>query len=497
MRLKCFKNIHMNSSILKGDLITYLSTASFLGEWGLYIEAIMNQVYLVEAWWVFVIIVSIFMRLYFKKCNIKGLKKLIWWILFGLVVKLFLLLAFIFPTMYYFDKGLFVKFVESYNIIFGSNYLFVYTLEGAYVQIFMCVIVIYFFIVLLNSFNDSYDQYVNYEIIIILLICLDSLFLIVYVNDFMSMYFLLELISLSLYILIGLKRYSNISVRAAINFFIFGSVASSILLLGISLIYWGLNLTNFSSLYIYLLTNAADNTQLPYLAFFGIWLILVGLLFKLGIAPFHFWVSDVYEGAPTIITFFISIIPKIAYLFLLYRSFSFVYSPNLFILPYGLTILNIIFLCAYLSIIIGTFGAFYQTRIKRLLAYSAIVNMGFIILSLNMGSVQGLIGATYTFLIYVFALVQFFCILIFSKYYTKNYSDAQLEDIVDFRSLTHSNYVLSLLFVGLLFSLSGLPPFIGFFGKWFIIKAFILNNLFFTSVFAVLFGVFVSVYYIS
>lgn len=149
------------------------------------------------------------------------------------------------------------------------------------------------------------------------------MFLLLISNNLFLIYLAIELQSLSLYILASIKRYSNLSIEAGLKYFIFGSFASGLLLFGISLIYGFSGTTNLNELYFMLFLSNLNDISVGLV--FGYTLVLIGLLFKLGIVPFHYWLVDVYDGSPLVITYFFSILPKISILILFYRIFFFVF----------------------------------------------------------------------------------------------------------------------------------------------------------------------------
>lgn len=204
------------------------------------------------------------------------------------------------------------------------------------------------------------------------------------------MYLAIELQSLCFYIVTNLKFYSNFSIEAGLKYFILGALSSGILLFGCSLLYGFTGLTNFLDLNIlfYYYTLEGLNLNSYKAALIGIIFIYCGILFKIGVVPFHMWVSDIYEGSPTNITFFFAIVPQISILSLLLRlNIIFIYAY--------LKYLYIFFMfLAILTILVGTLGAIYQTKLKRILAYSGISNMGYILtaaLTVNIESIYSIV----------------------------------------------------------------------------------------------------------
>lgn len=376
------------------------------------------------------------------------------------------------------------------KFIFWNNH-FIYSPFVLYLKIFISIIAICIFISMLDYFK--YEKFVSYELPILILLCMEGMFLIISANDYFVMYVALELQSIPLYILAVSKRYSNVSVEAGLKYFVYGSFASGVILYGISLIYGSLGVTDFSSVLVLLHSLSFVSSAWPLSLVYGFVLIACGLFFKLGLVPMHWWVPEVYEGASTIVTFFFSTIPKISILFMFYRVFSFCLNPANAIVGYSYFFLVIFSACAVLSIFFGSVGAIYQTKIKSLLAYSTIANFGFMLLGLTTVSVAGLAATMYYLFIYILASIQIFYIIAIIR---RQGNYLKIKHIVEFAALANSNFTLSMLFVLGLLSFAGVPPMIGFFGKFLIFNALISNGQYLLAVVGVLFSVLTCVYYI-
>lgn len=214
--------------------------------------------------------------------------------------------------------------------------------------------------------------------------------------DLITMYLAIELQSLCFYIVTNLKFYSNFSIEAGLKYFILGALSSGILLFGCSLLYGFTGLTNFLDLTILFYYNILEGFNLGHYkgALIGIIFIYCGILFKIGIVPFHMWVSDIYEGSPTNITFFFAIVPQISILSLLLRLniiFLYSYLKYLYIFLMFLSIL---------SILVGTLGAIYQTKLKRIIAYSGISNMGYILTATLTIDVESMYSVIFYIIVY-------------------------------------------------------------------------------------------------
>lgn len=200
-----------------------------------------------------------------------------------------------------------------------------------------------------------------------------------------------------------------------------------------------------------------------------------------------------YEGAPTIITFFFSVIPKVSIFFILYRSFAFCLNAKTALIGYSSFYIYIFICCALASIFFGSIGAIYQTKIKRLLAYSTIANLGFMLLGLSTVSVIGVVSTLFYFFIYILTSIQIFYIISIIRRQT---SKLKIKNLVDFVALSRANFFLSVLLICGLLSFAGIPPMAGFFGKVFVIYALIIQGQYLLALFGVLFSVLTCVYYI-
>ena len=427
-------------------------------------------------------------------------------------------------TIYIFIFTFFL-YINNFTQVFD---IFYFSLTSNY-YIYSCRLIILFFSILfllliLHFFKN--DNIKSYEYITLYSLVIFSLLLLLGVNDFIGLFLCLELQSLSLYILASYKTTSTYSTEAGIKYFVLGAISTGIILFGISLIYGFVGTINFNDLsainrlinYISLNTtgvfNYTDfymNVYTAFLGYWGVWentplleiplpptytllgnfnvyfpkvtyfpvqiyasyyvgfiFILVGIFFKLGVAPFHMWLPDVYEGSPTITTAFFSLIPKLSLIFLFIRlitiHLNYIGDWYFFLIS-----------CGILSILIGTFGALYQIKIKRLIAYSAISHMGFIIIGLSNFTLFNFISVFFYALVYIILNFVFFSILITLRKY--NY--IELKNINDLSVLIKNNTVLGVFLALNLFSIAGIPPLMGFFSKLLIFFVTINNNMWF------------------
>ena len=297
-------------------------------------------------------------------------------------------------------------------------------------------------------------------------------------NDLMVFYMGLELQSLALYVLATFNRDQLKSSEAGLKYFVLSALSSGLLLYGCSLIYGFSGSTNFNVISSQLNSN-------EYVLTFGIVFILVGLAFKISAVPFHMWAPDVYEGSPTSVTLFFTMVPKIAALTVFIR---FLYVPFLNLIDQWQMI--IIFL-SIASMLFGAIAAIGQTNIKRLVAYSSIGHIGYTLAGLATGSNDGIQSSIIYISIYVIMnLALFSCLLMLKR------NDQYYEDIDDLSGLSKNHPLLSLSLLVILFSLAGIPPLAGFFAKFYIFKAVIEQSMYFLAIVGLLSTVIAAFYYL-
>ncbi|MXO90338.1 NADH-quinone oxidoreductase subunit NuoN [Pontixanthobacter aquaemixtae] len=273
--------------------------------------------------------------------------------------------------------------------------------------------------------------------------------------DLMTLYIGLELSSLSSYVLASYSRNDGRSAEAGLKYFVLGALASGILLYGMSLVY------GFTGSTSYLGIRAALGDGLSTGALFGVVFVLAGLAFKIAAVPFHMWTPDVYEGAPTPVTAFFATAPKVAAVAITMRIALDPFGGN------AAAWQQIIIFAALASIVVGALGAIGQQNLKRLLAYSSINNIGFILIGLAVATAAGA-GAMLTYLaIYVVMSLGSFVALMMLKDSGGN----QLETFGDISGLSSTRPVLAWCLLAIMFSLAGIPPLLGFYGKFVIFQA--------------------------
>ena len=297
-------------------------------------------------------------------------------------------------------------------------------------------------------------------------------------NDLMVFYMGLELQSLALYVLATFNRDQLKSSEAGLKYFVLSALSSGLLLYGCSLIYGFSGSTNFDTI-----ANQLNSNE--YVLTFGIVFILVGLAFKISAVPFHMWAPDVYEGSPTSVTLFFTMVPKIAALTVFIR---FLYVPFLNLIDQWQII--IIFL-SIASMLFGAIAAIGQTNIKRLIAYSSIGHIGYTLAGLATGSNEGIQSSIIYISIYIIMnLALFSCLLMLKR------NNQYYEEIGDLSGLSKNHPLLSLSLLIILFSLAGIPPLAGFFAKFYIFKAVLEQSMYFLAIVGLLSTVVAAFYYL-
>ena len=297
-------------------------------------------------------------------------------------------------------------------------------------------------------------------------------------NDLIVFYMGLELQSLALYVLATFNRDEIKSSEAGLKYFVLSALSSGLLLYGCSLIYGFTGSTNFN-----VIANQLNSNE--YALTFGIVFILVGLAFKISAVPFHMWAPDVYEGSPTSVTLFFTMVPKIAALTVFIR---FLYVPFLNLIDQWQMIL--IFL-SIASMVFGAVAAIGQTNLKRLVAYSSISHVGYALAGLATGSNEGIQSSVIYITIYVIMnLGLFSCLLMMKR------NNVYFEQIDDLSGLSKNHPLLSLSLLIILFSLAGIPPLAGFFAKFYIFKSVLEQSMFFLAIIGLLSTVVAAFYYL-
>ena len=335
-----------------------------------------------------------------------------------------------------------------------------------------------FLVLVISSSYLKTFKLLNIEYPILILSSILGMMIMISSNDLIVFYMGLELQSLGLYVLATFNRDQLKSSEAGLKYFVLSALSSGLLLYGCSLIYGFSGTTNFD-----VISNQLNSND--YALTFGIVFILVGLAFKISAVPFHMWAPDVYEGSPTTVTLFFTMVPKIAALTVFIR---FLYVPFLNLLEQWQMI--IIFL-SIASMLFGAVAAIGQTNIKRLIAYSSIGHIGYTLAGLATASNEGIQSSIIYISIYiVMNLALFSCLLMLKR------EDQYYEDLDDLSGLSKNHPLLSICLLVILFSLAGIPPLAGFFAKFYIFMSVLEQSMYFLAIVGLLSTVIAAFYYL-
>jgi NADH-quinone oxidoreductase subunit N len=308
-------------------------------------------------------------------------------------------------------------------------------------------------------------------------------------NNMLVIYLGLELMSLSLYALVAMRRDHAVSTEAAMKYFILGAMASGFLLYGISMLYGATSSLDLSEVAKVAGSGTANKTILV----FGIVFIVAGLAFKLGAVPFHMWVPDVYQGSPTAVTLLLGGAPKLA---------TFAICVRLLVeglLPLAIDWQQMLMVLAVLSLALGNLTAIAQSNLKRMLAYSTIAQMGFVLLGLLAGVVgadssnaaAAYSAAMYYSITYVLTTVgSFGLVMMLAR------AGFEAEELVDFKGLGKRSPWFAIVMTVLMFSLAGVPPMMGFMAKWAVLQAVVTSGQVWLAIVAVMFSLIGAFYYL-
>ena len=329
--------------------------------------------------------------------------------------------------------------------------------------------------ILLSKRPLKNENLYRYEYILFILFAILGSFVLISSDNFLTAFIGLELQSLSLYLMAAFNTKNLKSNEAGIKYFSLGALSSGFLLFGISMIYY-----DTGSFYMQNLNNFTTISEI------GLSLVLISLFFKVSAAPFHIWTPDVYEGSPTISTLFFASLPKFASLIFLFRVYQ---ELNIS----GIQSLNYIFqiVCA-ISLLVGVYGAITQKVIKRLLAFSSINHIGFMLLGIM--SYQFMSEGTLFFYLIIYLITTFGIFAVLLNLRTVEGEFTKISQLNGLRFTSNSKSISMLVFF---FSLAGIPPFAGFFAKFFILSASINDGFFFLSIVAVLSSVIAAFYYLT
>jgi NADH-quinone oxidoreductase subunit N len=325
------------------------------------------------------------------------------------------------------------------------------------------------------------EHMARFEFPILMLFATLGMMLMISANDLIALYLGLELQSLPLYVIAAFQRDSLRSTEAGLKYFVLGALSSGMLLYGASMIYGFAGTTGFSGI----ATAMANPAGPPIGLIIGLVFLVAGLAFKVAAVPFHMWTPDVYEGAPTPVTAFFSAAPKIAAMALFVR---------VMVEPFGAVAADwrqIIIVISIASMVLGSVAGINQRNIKRLMAYSAIANVGYALVGLAVGTPDGVRGLLVYMAIYlVMTIGSFGCILSLRR------QGLMVEEINDFAGLSRGRPLLAAVFAIFMFSMAGIPPMAGFFGKLYVFLPAIAHGFYTLAIVGVLSSVVGAYYYL-
>jgi NADH-ubiquinone oxidoreductase chain 2 len=359
------------------------------------------------------------------------------------------------------------------------------------------------------------QQFKIIEYPLVLLFIVTGAIFLVSTNDLVSIFLSIELQSYGLYLICTIYRNSESATSGGLTYFLLGGLSSCFILLGTGLLYANSGTTSLDGLYIITsLSGIVDNPNenilswyKPYYINFSLLVLSVGFLFKVSAAPFHFWSPDVYDAIPTIVTTFVAIIAKIS-IFIFLLQLVYYTSNSFFAFEFSWT--SSLLISSFLSLIIGTVVGLVQFRIKRLLAYSTISHVGFILLALTINSIESIQSFIFYLMQYSIANLNVFILLVsigfsfffyindnkeYNKLLDKNNSPIQL--ISQIKGYFYINPFLALSLAITIFSFVGIPPLIGFFAKQMVLSAALDKGYIFITIVAILTSVIGAVYYLS
>ncbi len=360
------------------------------------------------------------------------------------------------------------------------NEMYVYDDLAKFIKLLVCVTVVVIFVYArpyLMSRSHSRPEFY-----ILGLFATLGMLVMASAQNFITIYLGLELLSLCLYALVAYMRDSNDAAEAAIKYFVLGAIASGMLLYGMSIMYGVTGALSMSEISAYI----ANVNDLNIGLIFALTFIVVGVAFKFGAVPFHMWVPDVYQGAPTAVTLFIATAPKFA---------AFVMAIRL--LSHGMQELvvdwqQMLMILAVLSLIFGNVIAIAQSHIKRMLAYSTISHIGFVLLGFLSGENFGYASALFYTVIYVLMAAGAFGVLLLLK---KN-DDTDVDALSEFKGLGQSHPRLAIIMLLIMFSMAGMPLTVGFYAKLYVLQSLVYNNFLWLAVLAVIMSIVGAFYYL-
>ncbi|HQS83832.1 MAG: hypothetical protein B7Y25_02750 [Alphaproteobacteria bacterium 16-39-46] len=390
--------------------------------------------------------------------------------------------------------------LQNLEPLYIFNRLFISDTYTIFVKVLVLSITICIYSFSFSSLKS--EKVIGVELYVFILMALLGMFMVIGSNDFLSFYLGMELQNIAFYVLVSFKKDSLKNNEAAIKYFILGVVASGIFLFGASLLYGAVGSLNFQDIGNVLGASTLESSSgIPYALFgagVGLLFIMVSFLFKVSIVPFHMWAPDVYEGSPLPIVAFLAFAPKVVILSVILRLWALLFSETtVFVASSVLKVFPpMIMGASLLSIIVGTFGAFGQSNIKRFLAYTGISHMGFVVLGISLGNYSGMHAALVYLLSYIIMGIGFFASLGALRYPPGFSRIGIVKDLSDLKGLSKTHPGMSFSLAILMISFAGLPPLIGFFSKLYLLLSLIETGFVGIAILGGLSSVVAAVYYL-
>ena len=365
----------------------------------------------------------------------------------------------------------------------------VYTFSGLFVDDLMADVLKLFVLIsvmLVLAYSRAYIAsrgMFRGEFFALILFATLGMMIMISANHLLVLYLGLELMMLSLYSMVALQRDSPTATEAAMKYFVLGALASGMLLYGMSMIYGATGTLNITEIAQLIAEGSVDSQIL----IFGLVFVVAGLGFELGVVPFHMWVPDVYHGAPNAVTLFVSTAPKIAGFAIVMRLLGQALGAEELVVEWQ----QMLVVMAVLSLVIGNITAIVQTNLKRMLAYSTISHMGFVLLGVLAGDENGFSAAMFYVVVYVLTnLGAFGMMLLLSR------SGFEADNLVDFKGLNQRSPWYALIMLLIMFSMVGIPPMVGFYAKLAVLQALLSAGYLGVAIVAVVFSVIGAFYYL-
>ncbi len=364
--------------------------------------------------------------------------------------------------------------------VFGLSHT--YTIDSLAIILKIFVYITAFFVFIYSRHYNAERNIASNEFHVLGLLSTIGMLVLISSYNLLTLYLGLELLSLPLYALVALQRAKMRCIEAAMKYFVVGGLASGLLLYGISIFF---GMAHSLDITVIAHSLALQHNQSDLMLIFALVFVISGMAFKLGAVPFHMWVPDVYDGAPTSVTLLISTAPKIASVALFVRFLA-EGLPGLFT-----DWQQILFILGILSVALGNIVAIVQVNIKRLLAYSSIAHMGYVLLAFGCGTVSGNAAAIFYVLTYaLMSLGAFGMVALLSR------TGFEANNIEDFAGLNNRNPWLALMMMILMFSMAGVPPLVGFIGKLAVLNALIEIHYTTLAIVTLIFSIVGAYYYI-